>query len=178
MSNERIYIVGYMGSGKSSGGKRLAEMLGWPFEDTDHVLEKQSGKDISGLFEAVGEPEFRRMEGAVLRQLSEGPDRLVVATGGGTPCFGDHMSFMLSRGTVVYFKMAPEPITVRLRSRRAGRPLLEGVSEEGLLEYVRTHLSGREAHYDRAHITVDADALDEQRMKSVVRMIEARGINL
>lgn len=174
MADERVFIVGYMGAGKSSGGTRLAMAMGWPFADTDQALVEEEGKGIAALFDSIGESEFRSAEGKVLRRLCSVPGRMVVATGGGTPCFDDHMDFMLERGTVVYFKVDKEALLERLRANRKNRPLIAGMSAKELSEYVTTHLEEREAFYQRAHITVDADALDGQRLQSVVRMIQER----
>jgi shikimate kinase len=174
MADDRVFIVGYMGAGKSSGGARLATALGWPFADTDQVLAEAQGRGIGSLFDSMGESAFRSAEGEVLRRLCSAPGRMVVATGGGTPCFGDHMEFMLDRGTVVYFKVGQEALLERLRANRKNRPLIAGLSGRELSDFVSAHLEEREPMYRRAHIIVDADALDGQRLQSVVQMIRER----
>ena len=108
MANGCIFIVGYMGAGKSTGGKRLAASMRLPFIDTDAVLSESLGRDVSGLFQDLGEEGFgkaessERCDGCALEDQQR-----VIATGGGTPCYADNMAFMLEQGTVVYFQVGP-----------------------------------------------------------------------
>jgi len=175
MGKGSIYIVGYMGAGKSSGGRRLARTMNVPFVDTDEALMASSGMEVSEIFSAHGELGFRKMERQVLRALSSFDGTRVIATGGGTPCFEDNMAYMLSHGTVVYFKVAPSSLIPRLMAKRKNRPLLEPISEEDLPGFIQQHLEEREAHYKQAHITVDADALDGARLDLVSQMIAQHG---
>lgn len=179
MGKGSIYIVGYMGAGKSSGGRRLARTLNVPFVDTDEALMASSGMEVSEIFNAHGELGFRKMEKQVLRELSALDGIRVVATGGGTPCFEDNMDYMLSHGTVVYFKVAPAALVPRLMAKRKNRPLIEQVSEDALPGFIEQHMAEREVHYGQAHITVDADALDGARLDLVSQMIaQHRASNL
>lgn len=170
--SERIFIVGYMGAGKSTGGRRLAQAMECPFLDTDHVLEREKGMVISELFEALGEPGFRAAERQVLERLSEQQGPCVVATGGGLPCHADNMEFMRAHGQVVYLKVTLPSLLQRLRARRKDRPLLAFVPDEELESFISRHLNSREGFYNQAHITVDADALDGERLASLIHMLE------
>lgn len=175
MGKGSIYIVGYMGAGKSSGGRRLARTMNVPFVDTDEALTVSSGMEVSEIFSAHGEDGFRKMEHQVLRELSALDGTHVVATGGGTPCFEDNMAYMLSHGTVVYFKVAPSALIPRLMAKRKNRPLIEQVSEADLPGFIQQHMAEREVHYKQAHITVDANALDGARLDLVSQMIAQHG---
>ena len=175
MAPDRIFIVGYMGSGKTSGGQRLAGAMKWPFADTDAVLARTAGQSISALFESKGASGFRAAEQEVLKTLCARPGQCVVATGGGTPCHEDNMDIMLASGTVVYFKLSVEALVRRLSAKRKERPLIADIPEDELEAFVRRHLAQRERVYERANITVDADALDGQRLASLIGMIERLG---
>lgn len=174
MEEKRVFVVGYMGVGKSSSGSRLAKLMGLPFLDTDSALRERHESSISALFDHRGEAEFRRMECDILRELVAHNPNALISTGGGTPCHGANMDFMLDHGTVVYLKMTAESLVERLRGRSDQRPLIAGVPEGELSAFVADHLAGREAHYERAHITVDARHFDLDRMKSVRSLVEGR----
>ena len=124
MSSQRVYIVGYMGAGKSTSGRRLAALMDLPFFDTDEALRRDSGQTVTALFDAEGEAAFRQRERAMLESLTQAHDRVLISTGGGTPCFGDNMAYMRSHGTVVYLQMAVDRLVQRLEGRVDERPLI------------------------------------------------------
>src|SRR4030042_3928468 len=99
-----IYIIGFMGSGKSTAGKRLASALGWSFVDLDRKIEEFAGKTIPQIFSQDGEDYFRKIEADVLRSAGK-LMKTVISTGGGTPCHGENMDFMVKTGVTVYLKM-------------------------------------------------------------------------
>ena len=174
MEENRVFIVGYMGAGKSTSGARLARLMNLPFFDTDSVLRNVHNCSISELFERGGEGEFRKMESNTLRELVAKNSHALISTGGGTPCHESNMDFMLDHGTVVYLKMPAESLVNRLRGRADQRPLIAGIDEGNLPAFVEGHLAQREKQYARAHITVDAQHFDLDRMKSVRSLIERR----
>ena len=101
-----VYIIGFMGCGKSTAGKKLASVLNWSFIDLDRKIEAHAGMTIPEIFSKHGESFFREVESEVLRSfqtLSE----VVISTGGGTPCHGDNMDFMTETGLTLYLKMTP-----------------------------------------------------------------------
>lgn len=170
----RMFIVGYMGAGKTTSGRRLAKLMGLPFFDMDVELRAQSGMSIPELFNANGESGFREREHQVLQKLVEAHPEALISTGGGAPCHSDNMSYMLEQGAVVYFKMSPERLAERLAGRVDERPLISGVRPEDLPRFIRKHLEEREVHYSRAHVTVDAEHLDMDRLKSIRNLVEGR----
>jgi len=177
MAGKCIFIVGYMGSGKSTGGQRLARAMGYAFTDMDAALVEESGMSINELFVVAGEAGFREVERKLLHRLAQGRDAHVVATGGGTPCYADNMDFMLENGRVIQFKVELHSLLERLRARRKHRPLIADIADENLEGFIREHLAERAPFYNRAHISVDAEALDGERIASVIRMIDPEGIN-
>jgi shikimate kinase len=143
-----------MGSGKTHSGSRLAGLLGWNFTDLDKSIEEHAGKTIPEIFAVNGETWFRNLETEVLRSLRSASDT-VISTGGGTPCFGDNMDFMLETGLTLYLKLTPGQLKSRLSNTRGERPLIKDLNDEGLLSYIEEKLEFREKWYSRAELTLD-----------------------
>lgn len=162
-----VYVIGFMGSGKSTAGKRLAASLGWSFIDLDKKIEETAGKTIPQIFAQDGEETFRKTESDVLRSIGN-PQGAVVATGGGTPCHGDNMDFMLMNGLTVYLKMTPEQLTHRLLESSAVRPLIKNISDEDLPGYIEKVLTVREKWYNRAEIIVEGLNIDLNRLLALI----------
>ncbi len=166
MSRNRIYIVGFMGSGKTTAGKNLASLLGWTFKDLDKTIEEKTGWTIPEIFAEQGEAEFRRIETATLREL-ESCNRVIISTGGGAPCHDDNMEFMLTSGITIYLKLTPEQLCLRLADSKTERPLIKGLSEGELLTFIEGKLSQRQQFYERAEIILsgwEPDLMYLQRM--------------
>lgn len=158
-----IYLLGYMGCGKSKTGRRLASHIQRPFLDLDSLLETRTGLRIDEFFARRSETEFRRAEAELLRETADGTDR-IVSLGGGTPCFGDNMAWIKAHGFSVYLKMNELSLLQRLCSSPKKRPLLAGLSADGMLERICSQLPRREVFYLQADlvysgINVDIDAL-------------------
>ena len=153
-----IYLIGFMGSGKSTFGKLLAETLHYQFTDMDHFLEQEQKASISELFERYGETGFRELEKDALKQTTHHP-RQVVATGGGAPCFFNNMELMNKQGITIYLKLQPEDLAKRLLPGMNHRPLIAGKSEAELLAFIKSKLSERSAYYEEAQITIDNSGL-------------------
>jgi len=163
-----VYIIGFMGSGKSTAGKRLASQLGWAFIDLDRKIEEKAGKTIPQIFSQDGEDHFREVETDVLRSmgfLSE----TVVSTGGGTPCHGDNMKFMLETGLTVYLRMTPEQLTQRLLNSSGERPLLKNVPDDKLILFIEEKLACREKWYSKADIILEGIDLDISHLCTRIR---------
>jgi len=167
-----IYIIGFMGSGKSTAGKKLAELLGWTFIDIDRKIEEVAGKTIPQIFSQKGEEVFRKIESEVLKSIKT-QEGTVVSTGGGTPCHGDNMDYMLGSGLTVYLKMTPEQLTYRLLESTVVRPLIKNVSDEELPEFIERVLSSREKWYNRADIIIEGINLDINRLLSMINNQQA-----
>jgi shikimate kinase len=144
-----IFLTGFMGCGKTSWGRKLAAHLGYEFIDLDHVLEAQAGMSIAEYFSSFGEESFRVLESEVLKQ-TQYPENAVISTGGGLPCFFNHMEWMNSHGKTVYIQLPPKTLVDRLQKGKAKRPLLNEKHGDALLAFITEKLAGREAYYLQA----------------------------
>jgi shikimate kinase len=147
----RIYLTGYMVSGKTHLGMQLSALLGYAFTDLDELFEAHFHISIPDFFSKYQEAGFRKLEAEVLRETGR-MERTVIATGGGTPCFGDNMSWIRSSGRSVYLRLEPELLASRLLKVKKYRPVLSHVPDPELPEFVRKHLSEREFYYLQADI--------------------------
>lgn len=155
----RIYLTGFMGSGKTTIGPKLAERIGYDFFDLDKAIEKGSGKTVQEIFAGDGEQEFRRLEALKLRAVSRRA-REVISMGGGAVTSEDNLYFAKTNGTILYLRVDPEVLARRLEESAARRPLLQDdqgrpLSGDALLSRVKTMMEKREQYYDQADIVVD-----------------------
>ena len=153
---ERVYLIGYMGCGKTTIGKRLAKSLGWDVIDMDSRIENRYRKTIPDIFASEGEESFRKKERFILEELSS-LENVVVSTGGGAPCFFDNIDVMNSSGLCVYIRMTPEALAARLRNAKSNRPLLKDKTEEELTNFIKEQLEKRRAFYEQARYVIDND---------------------
>jgi shikimate kinase len=170
-----IYLIGFMGSGKSSTGRKIASSMQWSFADTDKIVEEQEGSTVPELFEQKGEDYFRKAETRALRTLSERL-KTVIACGGGTPCSAENMEIMKSTGVTVYLKMPAGALASRLLKSRKKRPLLRGTGETDMTERVRELLDRRTGWYEQADIVLDGmnDSV-EQMTTAITGLVRSRG---
>lgn len=163
----RIFLIGFMGCGKSSVGRRLARKLGYDFFDTDHGLKQEHGIKVPELFRAKGEPAFRLLEQEVLHSTAK-MKQTVIATGGGTPCYADNMDFILKNGMSVYIRMSVSSLVYRLEHARVKRPLVENLKGEDLAAAIEALLKEREAFYMRANCVIKGETLKPSHIISLV----------
>lgn len=163
----RIYLVGYMASGKSGTGKELAKLLDYPFLDTDALVAHKAGKTVSAIFSENGESYFRKLENEVLLETSQLPDA-VVATGGGLPCHFGQMEWMNENGITVYLQATPAALSSRLLHSRNDRPLLAQVPDEQLTDKIRQQLEDREPYYLKATLKVEALNLRAKELQALL----------
>jgi shikimate kinase len=164
----KIFLIGFMGSGKSTTGKKLASHLNWSFIDLDEKIEIMTGMKIKNIFSEKGETFFRKVESETLHGIVS-ETNTVISTGGGTPCFGDNMDFMISNGLTIYLTMTPARLQSRLADSSDHRPLLKDIGKEELKEYIARKLSEREKWYSRAEIIVDGFNTDFSVLYSLVK---------
>jgi shikimate kinase len=162
-----VYIIGFMGSGKSTAGKKLAAALGWSFIDLDKKIEEHTGITIPALFSQFGEDYFRNIEAEMLRSLKDSKNT-VVSTGGGTPCYGDNMDYMLRTGLTIYLKLTPPQLQSRLSGSKTVRPLIKDLNASQLIGFIDEKLAVREKWYTRADITIIGVDLDINSLKLLV----------
>ena len=149
----KIFLIGFMGSGKTTLGKKLANILKYQFIDLDSCIEENEARTISQIFQEDGEDYFRNLERVYLHRLIEKED-VVISTGGGTPCFFDNMDKMNEHGKTIYINIHPKKLLPRLLSASNTRPLLSGIDEKGMLDYVFKTIRSREKYYYKAKIVV------------------------
>jgi shikimate kinase len=152
--HKRIYLLGFMGSGKTTHGKTIARMMGYDFVDMDRWIEETTGMTVPKIFNTRGEPWFREQERRAINELSK-REHVVIATGGGAPCHGDHMALMKQSGLTIYLKLSPEALLSRLKVSKNKRPLLEGKSEEEMRQTIKEMLLQREPFYNNADMIID-----------------------
>jgi len=171
MEIKRIFLIGFMGSGKSTLGRRLSTEMGWPFSDLDDLFEKKYHTTIENYFKTLGEEAFRKAEQQVLQEVLN-EDKIIIATGGGTPCFYDNMEQMNAHGLTIYLKLSVNTLAQRLGGKRQVRPLVKGKSGEELINFITEKLAEREHHYEKANVVVDAEVLG---VEGYIKIIEASG---
>ncbi len=162
----RIFLIGYMGCGKSTLGRRLAADMGIQFIDMDSYIEERNYKTVPQIFAEEGEAEFRKKERKALEELTEFTD-VVIATGGGAPCFFDNMELMNQSGVTVFLNIDPTILAGRLLKSKTERPLIKGKSREELIAFIHESLQKRSPFYEKAALQitkpdVETDTVIEQ----------------
>jgi len=169
--NFRIFLTGFMGSGKSHFGRRLSEALGIPFIDLDHWIEDQEGKSVQAIFQNSGEAAFREIEREALHQMIE-YGQAVIACGGGAPCFFDNMEWMNRHGITVYLQTSVDELCRRLLPEMAHRPLLKGLDEQTLPGFIEEKLALREPFYLQSQVVATLPgALEDMLVALKVQMV-------
>jgi len=165
---KNIFLIGFMGCGKTTMAKKMASRIGYHCVDMDVAFTKKSGISVADFIIAQGEEEFRIQEREILKAIVTQKYQ-VVATGGGTPCFFDNISLMNNFGTSVYLKMTTAALASRLAVSGVQRPLLNDVSGRDLEAYIDKMLSKREMFYMQAHHTVEAFGLKPEDLMLLLR---------
>ncbi len=157
-----LFLIGYMGCGKTTLGRAVARATGLDFIDLDAYIENRYHRSISALFAQHGEEGFRRIERALLHEVADF-ENVIVACGGGTPCFFDNIEYMNSKGTTVFLQASQNRIHERLCKARHKRPLVATMSDDEIRCYISTALSERMPYYSRASFVFASDMLEDRR---------------
>ncbi len=160
-SMKTIFLIGYMGCGKSTLGRALAARCDIEFIDLDDYIEAKAGKKIRDIFADEGEAAFRKMERDTLEEVSAKANT-IVACGGGTPCFGDNMELMNARGLTVHLMASHGRLLERLKRGRAKRPLIASLDDDSLDRFIHEQLNLRMPHYSKAACTFDSSTLENE----------------
>lgn len=161
-----LYLIGPMGSGKTFAGRQIARHFQAPFFDLDEEIQRQSGKSISQLFEQIGEKEFRELEAGVLRSI-DSPG--IMATGGGTPCFKDNLSYINKKGISLYLRTDAAVLASRLKAEKDHRPLISKQPDSELLSYLEKMIQDREKYYNQAQIIYHQHQLKQDVAGDLIR---------
>jgi shikimate kinase len=152
----RIYLIGFMGCGKSTLGRKMAELMNLNFIDLDKYIEERNFKTIPLIFAEEGEQGFRGKEKYALEEVSQF-ENVIIGTGGGTPCFFDNMELMNRTGITIYICPAAEPLANRISHSRTERPLVAGKSREELIFFIEQTLEKRNPFYHRSKIILSGE---------------------
>lgn len=164
-----VFLVGYMGCGKSTIARKLARHLGVKCMDTDAEVERREGAAIVDIFRYEGEEYFRRAERAALETIAAAEEDAVVATGGGLPVWGDNMEYMNRIGRTVYIRRTAEQIASRLSPYgRMKRPKLRGLNDAELVEFMRAGIESRREVYEQCMLTVDGGCHSDEELTTII----------
>lgn len=169
----KLFLIGYMGCGKSTLGRRLARRMDVEFIDMDRYIESEAGATIPEIFASRGEAEFRRLERQAITNLGKRTDDCIIATGGGAPCREGNIEAINHAGTSIYLKMPHRILVARLCRNKSKRPLIAGKTDREVEDFVARSLAEREPFYSQASITIDCDGRsDDYIVEHIVRHLE------
>lgn len=172
----RIFLIGYMGAGKTTLGRALAKELDIQFIDLDCYIEKRLCKSVSQIFAENGEEGFRDIERRMLHEVGDF-ENVVISTGGGTPCFFDNIEYMNRQGATVFLDVPVERLFIRLKIARKKRPLIMEKNDDELRDFITEQLAKRMPYYSKAGQKFIADQLEdvkqiEASVKNFIQQIE------
>lgn len=169
----RIYLMGYMGSGKSTTGELLAKVLQLPFFDLDKEIEKAAGCTISQIFSTQGEDNFRNLETETLLKLSSMPD-FVMALGGGAPCYNKNIELINKTGDGIYLKLDIIDLANRLKNDANTRPLLKNKPHDKLIKHITRQVNDRKKYYSKAKYTIDCKGKPVEKIIEEIKSIYSK----
>lgn len=169
----RIFLIGYMGAGKTTLGKAFSRTMGLTFVDLDWYIEERFHKTVGQLFAECGEDRFRELEKRMLHEVGDF-ENVVISTGGGTPCFFDNIEYMNAAGETVFLNVDINVLFRRLRVAKQQRPLLAQKNDEELMEFITNALQKRLEYYTKAKHVFNAEKLEDRHQikESVERLKE------
>jgi shikimate kinase len=156
----KIFLIGFMGSGKSHWGKLLSDKLGIRFFDLDEQVAEQNNKSIADIFATEGEEQFRLQEKDVLHIITESQDSFIMACGGGTPCYFNNIEYLKQSGTTVWINTPTDTLLERLTKEKDKRPLIKDLSDEHLKSYIIKKFSDRRIYYEQASVVIDEEPVE------------------
>jgi len=155
----KIFLIGFMGSGKTHWGKLLSAKLQLPFRDLDSLIVDKEQQSIADVFSEKGEEYFRYQEKEALEELVNQEESFILSCGGGTPCFFNNIEFMKKSGRVVWLNTSVDVLKNRLLKERMSRPLIREINDEELKRYIIRKLSERKMYYEQADIMVNEESI-------------------
>ncbi|MFT3948993.1 MAG: shikimate kinase [Agriterribacter sp.] len=164
----RIFLLGYMGTGKTYWGKLWAAQKGMKFYDLDYEIEQNAGMTIREIFEKYGESFFREKEKETLHQFADKND-FVLSTGGGTPCFFDNMQWMNDKGITVYLNTPIRILAERLLKEKDHRPLIKSLKDEELIPFIENNINKRNKFYTQSGVMLNTEAIADDTFEQIMR---------
>lgn len=166
MNSNLIFLIGFMGTGKTHWGKIWAAAHNYTFIDLDEMIENAEGKTVAEIFEQHSEDYFRLLETKMLRRMVN-KQKTIIACGGGTPCFHDNIQWMNEQGITVYIRSSSHDILKRVLAEQDKRPLLKKLNQAEVLFFIDQKLKEREPFYTQAAITLDAATINEATFSTI-----------
>lgn len=164
-----IFLIGYMGCGKSYWGRLLADSLNYNFIDLDELIEQREGLSVPEIFEEYGEASFRDREQAALESVKELKHSTVISTGGGVPCFHNNMDKMNAMGKTLFLEASPLILKQNILKSNGERPIVKAIPENELEAYIANHLNERLPFYQQAQLNVNVDGL---RLEELIQLFK------
>lgn len=164
-----IFLLGFMGSGKSHWGRLWAAAHNFNFIDLDEELEKQEQKTVAEIFETRGEDYFRQKETILLRSLTA-QSNSIVSCGGGTPCFFDNMAWMNKNGLTIFLEATTQFILKNIKNEKDKRPLIKDKDDAEIIFFIEQKLKERQPYYSKAKIIFPAEDLNIDSIKKVINL--------
>lgn len=155
----KIFLIGFMGTGKTHWGRLLSEKTGLRFFDLDEQIVNVADKTINEIFAEKGEEAFRLLEKETLHIISESHESFIMACGGGTPCFFNNIVYMKEQGTVVWINTSPQTIFERLLKEKENRPLLRELTDDQMRNFIAKKIADRRIYYEQAQVTIDEETI-------------------
>jgi len=164
----KIFLIGFMGCGKTHWGRQLSQKLQIPFFDLDEKIEEREGSPITEIFSENGEEYFRLLEKDVLHLLTESHETFVMATGGGTPCFYNSIDYLNDKGTTVWINCSVDCLFQRLKSEKEKRPLIRSITDEELRAQIIRRYATRKIYYRKAKLIITEDDVSLDRLVTAI----------
>lgn len=164
----KIFLIGFMGSGKTHWGRLLAAKLKLPFRDLDTVIVEKEKKSVSEIFSGRGEEYFRYLEKQTLEEIVDEEESIILSCGGGTPCFFNNIELMKKSGKVIWLNTSIDVLKERLLKERVSRPLIREIDDNELKRYIIRKLSERKMYYQQADVMVNEENIT---LEELIRLL-------
>lgn len=171
----KIVLLGYMGSGKTTIGHRLANELKLPFWDLDEVIGQMFGMSVQYMITRKGELYFRECEQKALKVVIAN-QAYILATGGGTPCYYNNLEVIKNSSTSIYLQCNPGTLAERLVPEKQNRPLIADIEDDFMTEFIAKHLFERNPYYQQAHYTIDANNSPDIVLEDVLSALDVKKV--
>lgn len=165
---QHVFLTGFMGSGKTTAGKKLAPILKTRFIDLDEYIEKKENRSIQVIFEEEGETKFREIETHCVGDVIKLKAPHIISLGGGTVCFNSNLEIIKQNGLLIYIELPVKELAERIKESKTTRPLLKTLSDEELTKNINEILSERKRYYEQAHIIINGLNLTPQLLQQKI----------